>query len=200
MSQTIHAAGKEVTDSQLPKMILKSSGTSEQFDIRKLELAIMQSLSDCNDSENLKKVLVKTVFDGIRDKITTSTHYINDIIETYLLRNEHYDVLQKYMQNRFEKNKIYSDKLNLLGSRLVTSQSFNKNELSDFTVNQIQIAANRYLQKDMDTGDIVESMTGWFDRVASHVVLGSVVYDPSIYDPKGNSRYINRVISLMMKK
>jgi ribonucleoside-diphosphate reductase alpha chain len=28
-------------------------------------------------------------------------------------------------------------------------------------------------------------MTGWFDRVASHVVLGSVVYDPEVYDKEG---------------
>jgi adenosylcobalamin-dependent ribonucleoside-diphosphate reductase len=162
-------------------MIIKSSGTSQPFDMRKLELAIVLSLGNCKNSEELKKVLIDTVLKRIRDKITTSTHYINDIIETYLLRNKHYDVLQKYIDNRFEKNKVYSEKVNLLGTALVTAPSYNRKELDHFSVNQIQIAANRYLQRDMKTGDITESMTGWFERVASHVVLGSVVYDPEVF-------------------
>jgi adenosylcobalamin-dependent ribonucleoside-diphosphate reductase len=188
MAQTLHSenGGRDEVDSQLPKMIIKSSGTSQPFDIRKLELAVVLSLGNCKDSEELKKVLIDTVLKRIRDKVTTSTHYINDIIETYLLRNKHYDVLQKYIDNRFEKNKVYSEKVNLLGTALVTAPSYNRKELDHFSVNQIQIAANRYLQRDMKTGDITESMTGWFERVASHVVLGSVVYDPEVYDKDGN--------------
>jgi ribonucleoside-diphosphate reductase alpha chain len=160
---------------------MKSSGTSESFDLKKLEYAIVQSLGDGENNDELRQILLDTVLERIKEKTTTSTHYINDIIETYLLRNKHYDVLQKYIDNRFEKNKVYSDKVNLLGTRLVTDPDYDRGELSDFSVNQIQIAANRYLQRDMETGDIIESMTGWFDRVASHVVLGSVVYDPSVY-------------------
>lgn len=175
MAQTLRS------EQQLPKTILKSSGTSEPFDIHKLELAIIQSLGDCPDSGELKQSILGKVLERIKDKNTTSTHYINDIIERYLLKHHHYDVLQKYIDNRFEKNKVYSEKVNLLGTRLVTDPDYPKGELSDFSVNQIQIAANRYLQRDMETGDITESMTGWFDRVAKHVVLGSVVYDPSIY-------------------
>ena len=187
MAQTLHSenGGRDEVDSQLPKMIIKSSGTSQPFDMRKLELAIVSSLGNCKNSEELKKVLIDTVLKRIRDKITTSTHYINDIIETYLLRNKHYEVLQKYIDNRFEKNKVYSEKVNLLGTALVTAPSYNRKELDHFSVNQIQIAANRYLQRDMETGDITESMTGWFERVASHVVLGSVVYDPEVYDREG---------------
>ena len=127
---------------KLPKMIIKSSGTSESFDIKKLELAVNQSLGENN--YELRQILIDTVLERIKDKNTTSTHYINDIIETYLLKNQHYEVLQKYIQNRFEKNKIHSDKVNLLGTRLVTDPDFDKGELNDFSVNQIQIAANRY--------------------------------------------------------
>ena len=168
---------------KLPKTIIKSSGTSEPFDIKKLELAVIQSLGSGKDE--LKSILIDTVLERIKDKKTTSTHYINDIIESYLLKNKEYEVLQKYIDNRFEKNKIYSDKVNLLGTRLVTDPDYDRGELNDFSVNQIQIAANRYLQRDMETGDITESMTGWFDRVASHVVLGSVVYDPFVYAKEG---------------
>lgn len=176
MAQTLRSE-----EMKLPKMIIKSSGTSESFDIKKLEFAIVQSLGG---NDELRQILIGKVLERIKDKNTTSTHYINDIIETYLLKNQHYEVLQKYMDNRFEKNKVYSDKVNLLGTRLVTAPDYNKQELSDFSVNQIQIAANRYLQRDMESGDIIESMTGWFDRVASHVVLGSVVYDSSILNSK----------------
>lgn len=184
MAQTFQPEAEEKIV-QLPKRIMKSSGTSEPFDMKKLEFAITQSLGNCDDSEQLKKVLLDTVLKRIDGKTTTSTHFINDIIEVYLLRNKHYDVLQKYIDNRLEKNKVYSEKVNLLGSALVTDPSYNKKELDDFSVNQIQIAANRYLQRDMNSGDIVESMTDWFHRVASHVVLGSVVYDPVVYAKEG---------------
>jgi ribonucleoside-diphosphate reductase alpha chain len=182
MAQTLSTEGEMVT-MKLPEKIIKSSGTSEQFDIKKLEFAINQSLLDgnCEDSEQLGRIILQTVLERIENKKTTSTHYINDIIETYLLKNKHYDVLQKYIGNRFEKNRIHSEKVNLLGTRLVTDPDYDREELGDFSVNQIQIAANRYLQRDMETGDIVESMTGWFDRVASHVVLGSVIHDPEVY-------------------
>jgi ribonucleoside-diphosphate reductase alpha chain len=178
MAQTLHSE----EELKLPKTIIKSSGTLEPFDIKKLEFAIVQSLG--NEGE-LKQIILDTVLERIEKKNTTSTHYINDIIETFLLKNQHYEILQKYIGNRFEKNRIHSEKVNLLGTRLVTDPDYCKDELSDFSVNQIQIAANRYLQRDMETGDITESMTGWFDRVASHVVLGSVVYDPSVYDKEG---------------
>lgn len=174
MAQTLRS--EEVKN--LPKTIIKSSGTSEPFDLKKLEFAISQSLGN---NDELKQVILGKVLERIEKKNTTSTHYLNDIIENFLLKNQYYDILQRYMDNRFEKNRIHSEKVNLLGTRLVTDPDYDKNELSDFSVNQIQIAANRYLQRDMETGDIVESMTGWFDRVASHVVLGSVVYDPKIY-------------------
>ncbi len=170
---------------KLPKFIIKSSGTSEPFDLKKLEFAINQSLGSCKDSEELGRIILATVLERIEKKNTTSTHYINDIIETYLLRNQHYEILQKYIGNRFEKNRIHSEKVNLLGTRLVTDPYYPKDELQDFSVNQIQIAANRYLQRDMKTGDITESMTGWFDRVASHVILGSLVYDSQVYDYDG---------------
>ena len=178
MAQTLHSEEEQL---KLPKTIIKSSGTSEPFDLKKLEFAINQSLGSCKDSEELGQVILATVLERIEKKNTTSTHYINDIIETFLLKNQHYEILQKYIGNRFEKNRIHSEKVNLLGTRLVTDPDYPKDELQDFSVNQIQIAANRYLQRDMETGDITESMTGWFDRVASHVVLGSVVYDPKVY-------------------
>ncbi len=181
MAQTLSTEEGEGKVKSLPKTIIKSSGTSEPFDLKKLEFAINQSLGSCKDSEELGRIILATVLERIEKKNTTSTHYINDIIETYLLKNKHYEILQKYIGNRFEKNRIHSEKVNLLGTRLVTDPDYPKDELQDFSVNQIQIAANRYLQRDMGTGDITESMTGWFDRVASHVVLGSVVYDPSVY-------------------
>jgi ribonucleoside-diphosphate reductase alpha chain len=182
MAQTLSTEEEKI---KLPKTIIKSSGTSEPFDLKKLEFAIVQSLGG---NDELRQIILDTVLERIEKKNTTSTHYINDIIETYLLKNKEYEVLQKYIANRFEKNRIHSEKVNLLGTRLVTDPDYARGELNDFSVNQIQIAANRYLQRDMKTGDIVESMTGWFDRIASHVVLGSVVYDPEVYDREGKQQ------------
>lgn len=168
------------------KTIIKTLGHSEKFDVKKLEYAIDVALNFSNNE--LKGILLEHVLEKVKDKTTTSTRYINDIIESYLIQNNYIQELQDYITNRLVKNKEYSDKVNLLGTRLVTSPDYNKAELQDFTVNQIQIAANRYLQKDMQTGDITESMTAWFERVASAVVLGSVVYDPSVFNIKGGEK------------
>lgn len=170
----------------IPKTLIKSLGHSEPFDINKLKYAINLALNFSNEA--LGTEILNHVLDQVKDKTTTSTRYINDIIESYLIRNNHITVLQEYIANRLTKNKEYSDKVNLLGTRLVTSPDYDRGELQDFSVNQIQIAANRYLQHDMETGDIIESMTGWFHRVASHVVLGSVVYDPMVYDKEARQK------------
>lgn len=180
MAQTTELKGEG--SMQLPKTIIKVMGNSENFMIEKLEHAIKQA---SGTDENIIKILMKKVLDKINGKTTTSTTFINDTIESYLIKEKQYDILDRYISNRLEKNKEYADKVNLLGTRLVTSPDYDRGELQDFTINQIQIAANRYLQRDMKTGDIIESMTGWFDRVASHVVLGSVVHDPQVYDKEG---------------
>lgn len=183
MAQTTELKGASGEGNmQLPKTIIKVMGNSENFMIEKLEHAIKQA---SGTDENIIKVLMKKVLDKINGKTTTSTTFINDTIESYLIKEKQYDILDRYISNRLEKNKEYADKVNLLGTRLVTSPDYDRGELQDFTINQIQIAANRYLQRDMKTGDIIESMTGWFDRVASHVVLGSVVHDPQVYDKEG---------------
>lgn len=182
MAQTVSTADGGVSmdnNYQLPKTIIKALGNVEPFDVKKLEAAIVKASG--TDNEKLIKTLMKIVLEEISNKNTTSTTFINDVIESHLLKIRKHKVLNRYVKNRLEKNKVYRDKVNLLGTRLVTSPDYDREELKDFSLNQIQIAANRYLQKDMETGDIIESMTGWFDRVASHVVLGSVVYDPELY-------------------
>lgn len=181
MAQTMSREGNSPAD--FPKTIIKALGNSEVFDINKLEAAIIKASG--TDNDKLIKDLMKIVLSEINGKNTTSTTFINDVIESHLLKIRKHKVLNRYIKNRLEKNKVYRDKVNLLGTRLVTSPDYDRGELRDFSVNQIQIAANRYLQRDMETGDITESMTGWFDRVASHVVLGSIVYDSDVYKKDG---------------
>jgi len=160
--------------------IIKSHNKTEGFSIDKLRYAINSAVPP--SKAELRQSLENTVLSKIKDFVSTTTAYINDIIESYLVNHHEYEVFNNYLVNRLKKNEELATKVNLLGARLITAPYFNKNELDDFSVNQIQIAATRYLLKDMETGEVVESMTQWFDRVAKHVVLGSVVYDPEVYD------------------
>lgn len=187
MTQELSTEGNAPPQHNLPKTIIKAMGNSEPFKIDKLFNAITASGTD----PDLRAVLMERVLERIDGKTTTSTTFINDIIESYLIKEKKYDILDRYVSNRLEKNKVYADKVNLLGTRLVTSPSYNRKELEDFSVNQIQIAANRYLLKDMETGDITESMTAWFERVASAVVLGSLIHDSELYskEPIGKREF-----------
>ena len=63
-------------------------------------------------------------------------------------------------------------------------------DLRKFSFNQTQIAAARYLLRDIETGEVIETIPEWFHRVASHVVLGSIMYDEEIYDKE--PKYIRK--------
>lgn len=179
------------------KQIMKSFGYYEPFELSKLVLAIDTALEFSN--EELSEKILDHVLEQIKDMETVMTSHINDIIEMYLLRNGHMAVLQKYIENRFQKLIDFTKKIEYLGNDLVSSPKFNKRELKDFDVNQIKIATTRYLLRDMETGKVNESMSEWFMRVARAVVLGSIVYDPVVYDKdnrqtvviKSDYKYIN---------
>lgn len=166
------------------KQIMKAFGYYEPFDVSKLKLAIDTALDFSN--EELSAIITNHVLEQVKDTETVMTSHINDIIEIYLLRNGHSSVLQKYIENRFQKLIDFTKKIEYLGNDLVSSPKFNRRELKDFDVNQIKIAATRYLLRDMETGHVKESMSEWFMRVARAVVLGSVVYDPEVYDKDGD--------------
>lgn len=169
-----------ITTPTKTKKIIKSFGYYEDFDINKLKAAIDTAL-EFSDEELSNKIMIH-VLSHISENETVLSSYINDLIERYLLNNLHTDILIKYIENRYEKQLAFTKKIEYLGDDLVSSPNFNREELKDFDVNQIQIAATRYLLRDMETGKIKESMSQWFMRVARAVVLGSVVYDSEVYD------------------
>ena len=106
MTQVIPTTNEQ--ENKLPSAIIKHSGISESFDLRKLEFAIISAIGTyTKDDGKLKEVLMNQVLMRIKDKETTTTKYINDVIESYLLQNKHYDILQRYMENRLEKNKSF---------------------------------------------------------------------------------------------
>ena len=117
---------------------------------------------------------------------TVTTGYINALVEGYLLakyeksKNSQYrKVLDKYVQNKRRKQDELAQKVSHMKDVILGAESIG--DLRKFSFNQTQIAAARYLLRDIETGEVIETIPEWFHRVASHVVLGSIMYDDSIY-------------------
>ena len=180
--------------------ILKSFGTQEDFDISKLEAAVRKAAGHSEFADtvigDVCNYVVKVIEkDSATD--TISTAFINALVEGHLLSNyekmkdKRYKViLDKYITNKRRKQDELMQKISHMKDVILGAGSMR--ELKKFSFNQTQVAAARYLLRDVKTGEIIETIPQWIHRVASHVVLGSVMYDEAIYSKEPVKRKLQR--------
>jgi ribonucleoside-diphosphate reductase alpha chain len=176
-----------------PLIIIKSMGDKEPYDRNKLKTAISKAVgfSNVNVINEIVNFVESKIFDfditSIHYEITTG--YINALVEGYIQYKatndkKYSNYLNKYVYNKIKKQTETATKISHLHSIIKNGRHISF--LKKFTANQTQIAAARYLLRDLSTGDIKESIEEWFDRVASYVIIGSVIYDSEIYDVNGD--------------
>ena len=122
----------------------------------------------------------------LENKSEITTGYINAIVEGFLYsKGKKYEhILKKYIDNKLKKQQDLMQKVSHMGDILNHN---NISHLKKMSSNQTSIAASRYLKRDIKTGKIIESIPQWFRRVASSVVIGSIMHDPQIYTLESNS-------------
>lgn len=171
--------------------VIKSMGDREPYDRLKMEYAISKATARNNTdiiNEIVNFVESKIDFQTLNTDITTG--YINTLIEAYMQYKiakgdkRYTTFLQKYVDNKIKKQNETVVKVSHLYSTIRNGKHMSS--LKKFTANQTQIAASRYLLRDLQTGEVKESIEEWFDRVASYIVLGSILHDPYIYNVKGD--------------
>src|ERR1044072_1470081 len=164
--------------------VVKTLGDKELFDQTKLEKAIHKAIGYGEDKVEVVADIVKHVMSKIDSQATeVTTGYINALVEGYLLKKsskskmfEKY--LTKYVNNKLKKQNDLREKVSHMQDIMSFSQM---NVLKKFSANQTKIAAERYLLRDLSSGEVIESIHDWFTRVSKSVVIGSVIHDPELY-------------------
>ncbi len=172
--------------------VIKTLGNQESFDKEKLLSAIKKATGYTENRVRIAEDICEFVMKKLSAP-TVATGYINALVEGYLLAKyektkdkEYKIILDKYIQNKRRKQDELMQKVSHMKDVILGAGSIK--DLRKFSFNQTQIAAARYLLRDVKTGDVIETIPEWFHRVASHVVLGSIMYDEEIYSKEEFNR------------
>ena len=173
--------------------ISKYMGEKESYIRTKLETAISKAVG-FNNTQVINEIVnfVESKINYVLDQRggdepssnEVSTGFINALIEGYLihqsLKDKKYDgYLFKYRDNKIKKQNEMAIKVSHLYS--IIKNGRHVTSLKKFSSNQTQITASRYLLRGLETGEIKESIDEWFERIASCVILGSMIHDPELY-------------------
>ena len=163
--------------------IEKRDGRIVDFDQNKITEAIFKAIravgeKDRSKAENLSNQVVKILEKEYGPHKIPNVEDIQDIVEKVLIENGESKIAKAYILYRQKKAEIREEKRKIL----------NKDRLDEidkrFSVNALRVLAYRYLIKD-ENGTIIESPKELFQRVAVHIVLPEILYDPRVYEKKG---------------
>ena len=163
--------------------IEKRDGRIVDFDQNKITEAIFKAIravgeKDRSKAENLSNQVVKILEKEYGPHKIPNVEDIQDIVEKVLIENGESKIAKAYILYRQKKAEIREEKKKIL----------NKDRLDEidkrFSVNALRVLAYRYLIKD-ENGTIIESPKELFQRVAVHIVLPEILYDPRVYEKKG---------------
>jgi len=163
--------------------IEKRDGRIVDFDQNKITEAIFKAIravgeKDRAKAENLSNQVVKLLEKEYGPHRIPNVEDIQDIVEKVLIENGESKIAKAYILYRQKKAEIREEKKKIL----------NKDRLDEidkrFSVNALRVLAYRYLIKD-ENGTIIESPKELFQRVAVHIVLPEILYDPRVYEKKG---------------
>ncbi len=160
---------------RLDYFITKRDGRVTKFDENKIHSAIHKAICAIGkpNSQLAEKVLMKvmeSLFDKKQDK-NFSVEDIQDAVEQVLIELGIPDVAKAYILYRDNQRLLRAEKCNLL----------NRKDLDEvdktFDLNSLRVLASRYLLRN-DKNEIIESPKELFIRVATHVGLAEIFYDP----------------------
>ena len=164
--------------------IQKRSGTITSFNKGKISNAIYKALAavskaDRSLSDQLAgKVVYKLVEQGFTKSRTPTVEHIQDIVELTLLDSGYSDIAKAYIVYRHERRKLREEKMKVLNLHTLDPVS------KKFDLNCLRVLASRYLLRN-GKNEIIESPTQMFERVATIVGIGDLMYDSAIFDRKG---------------
>lgn len=167
--------------------VIKRNGTTSKFDRTKITSAIYKAMHACFSpdqklAESLTdQVIDKLVREGFSDEIMPSVENIQDIVEVVLLENRHSEIAKAYILYRQDRRRVRDEKMRILNTKTLDPVALK------FDPSCLRVLASRYLFRN-GKGEISESPSQLFERVATQVGIGDILYDPTIFERDGDSK------------
>ena len=165
--------------------IIKRNGATVAFDKTKISDAIYKAMQACSvaDSRIAEELTSKVVDRLIKKRYASRSppevETIQDMVEFVLLENRQSEVAKAYILYRQERRRVRDEKLRILNTRKLDEVA------RAFDPSCLRVLASRYLFRDSNS-KIIESPLHLFERVAVQVGIGDLLYDPTLYDQRGN--------------
>ena len=165
--------------------IRKRSGAVTTFNKDKISNAIFRALAATSKADRgladqlAENVVNKLVEQGFTSTRTPTVEDIQDIVESTLIDSGNSDIAKAYIVYRHERRKLRDEKMNVLNLKTLDPVS------KKFDLNCLRVLASRYLFRN-GKSEIIESPTQMFERVATLVGIGDILYDSQIFDKSGN--------------
>ena len=170
--------GNSTVESSIVK-IKKRNGSIVDFNVSKISGAIFKALSakskpDRALADSLASDVVKKLDMENPAYHPPSVEYIQDMVESTLIESGHSEIAKAYILYRAERRRVRDAKLKLLNAAALDDVS------KKFELSCLQVLASRYLMRN-DKNEIREAPSALFDRVATLVALGDLLYDPDLF-------------------
>ena len=177
------ALGSSTVESSIVK-IRKRNGKVDSFDVSKISTAIYKALSATSNPDRtladklVSSVVKKLIAQNFSAYRPPSVENIQDMVELTLIESGHAETAKAYILYRADRRRIRDEKLKVLNARALDSVS------KSFDLSCLKVLASRYLLRN-DKNEISESPSELFDRVATLVALGDLLYDPVVFSADG---------------
>jgi len=164
--------------------IRKRTGNVTNFNKDKISNAIFKALAATTEpdrqlaDELTDGVLNKLLQQGFSSSTPPSVEDIQDMVESTLIDKGLSEIAKAYILYRHERRKLRDKKTKVLNLKTLDHVS------KKFDLNCLRVLASRYLMRN-NKGDIIESPSQMFERVALLVTIGDMFRDSSIFSIEG---------------
>ncbi|PCN50962.1 ribonucleoside-diphosphate reductase [Candidatus Geothermarchaeota archaeon ex4572_27] len=165
------------------KKIIKRDGRIVDFDRTKIENAIWKAIratggTDRELARKLSYQVVEILEKTLKPGEIPTVEGVQDIVEKVLMDNGLWIVAKAYILYRQKRAEIREEK-----KRILQKDALDEVDKA-FDVNALRVLAARYLRKD-EKGRLLETPKQLFTRVAVHVTLPDLLYDPRVFSKEG---------------
>ena len=176
--------------------IRKRNGSVVSFNKDKISNAIFRALAATSDAdrglaEELSEGVVRKLAEqGFSASRPPSVEDIQDMVESTLIEQGHSEIAKAYILYRHERRKVRDEKMKVLNVKDLDTVSKN------FDINCLRVLASRYLMRN-NKNEITESPSQMFERVATLIVLGDLLYDSEIFSKEGIKNKASKKLNLI---
>jgi ribonucleoside-diphosphate reductase alpha chain len=158
----IRSANLSIMGTPLTKKVLKSNGSYEDFDTKKISRGIWSAARDVGGKDDkLPIVLAKQVVEHLETKLNgemvVTSSIVGEAVEKILIENGHAKTAKAFIVYRENKKHVRQDK-----------SSLGVTDDIGFSYNTLYILKQRYLKRN-EKGEIVETPREMIERIAKHL-------------------------------